>query len=69
MTTAEAINTLNARVCACGAPKVRRTAFCGACYAALPVTAQTALWRKIGRGFEEAYEAAVARLRADGLVK
>jgi hypothetical protein len=46
MTSGEAINILASRVCGCGQPKVRKTAF----------------WRRVGKGFEEAYEAAAGYL-------
>ncbi len=59
MTTEAAINALSAKVCRCGQPKPRRTAFCGSCYAQLTDELRRGLWRKIGRGFEAAYEAAV----------
>jgi hypothetical protein len=59
MTVAEGINVLLDRACRCGAAKLRKTAFCQACYGALPMRLRRALWRKLGRGFEEAYQAAV----------
>jgi hypothetical protein len=63
MTSAEAINTLAAKVCQCGQPKVRRTALSGACFAQLPGPIQRGLWHKIGRGFEAGYERAMEFLR------
>lgn len=58
MKASEAIRTLNARECVCGKPKVRKTAFCGTCYARLTEKLKQGLWQRIGRGFEQAYEAA-----------
>ncbi len=63
MTTSEAINLLASKVCDCGRPKRRRTAFCPRCYAALPQELKERLWDRIGKGFEAAYEAARAFLK------
>jgi hypothetical protein len=69
MTEAEAVKLLGQQLCACGAAKVRKTAFCGSCYHALPDELRQGLWRKIGKGFEAAYEAALAHLRTTWRIK
>jgi hypothetical protein len=63
MTQAEAIKVLNERVCQCGGGKARKTAFCGGCYCQLTQELRDSLWHRIGRGFEDGYEKAVAFLR------
>jgi hypothetical protein len=45
--------------CACGKDKKPGYAFCYGDYAALPDKMKRALWKRIGQGFEEAYEAAI----------
>ena len=42
----------------CRLPKETRNAFCMKCYRRLPKPLQSALWRRFGFGFEEAYAAA-----------
>jgi len=43
---------------ACGRGKQKNTGFCGHCYHRLPKEMQSALWRRFGEGFEEAFDAA-----------
>lgn len=50
---------LKGEECQCGRPKKRGRAVCTGCYYALEPHMQRALYRKIGNGFEEAYEEAV----------
>ncbi|GAH74320.1 unnamed protein product, partial [marine sediment metagenome] len=45
--------------CACGMQKEPRKSFCYGCYMALPRDMRRDLWKPIGEGYEEAYEAAV----------
>jgi hypothetical protein len=42
----------------CRLPKDAKNAFCMKCYRRLPKAMQSALWRRFGSGFEEAYTAA-----------
>lgn len=48
---------------ACNGTKKTRQTLCGRCYHALPKNMQMALYRYVGAGYEEAYEAAVKFLR------
>jgi hypothetical protein len=50
--------------CACGAPKQSRMSHCRGCYRSLPKAMQSALWRRFGEGYEEAFAASVEWLRA-----
>jgi hypothetical protein len=68
MTTAEAVKVLPSRICACGNPKVRKTAFCASCYGLLTHPLQQGLWHRIGKGFEAGYAAALAHLREEGRI-
>jgi hypothetical protein len=49
--------------CRCGATKypasTARQTFCGRCYFKLPKEMQQALYRRLGSGYAEAYDAAV----------
>ena len=56
------LRELAGTTCRCGATKRARNTFCAACYVALPPPMRRALYRPIGAGYEEAYEAAVAAL-------
>lgn len=51
-------NELMSKRCACGKRKYPRRSFCYADYTALPLELRRALWRRIGSGYEEAYEEA-----------
>jgi len=48
--------------CACGNPKQPSRSFCYRCYMALPGDMRRDLWKRLGEGYEEAYEAAVKYL-------
>ena len=53
-------------VCAaCGKQKTRRHSFCRRCYARLSIDMQTALYRRFGVGYEEAFRAGLAWLRGN----
>jgi hypothetical protein len=55
-------------VCRCGKPKARGNTFCRACYLSLPMDARTALYKKIGEGYEDAYQRACEMLdRSSGM--
>lgn len=45
-------------LCVCGAEKETRRSFCRSCYFRLPEAMRTALWKRIGHGYHEAYRAA-----------
>lgn len=49
----------------CDRWKRRGASFCYRDYKRLPVELQRALWRRIGRGYEKAFEAAFAWLAED----
>ena len=57
-TPADAVRILLAPRCVCHKAKKPRMAFCGDCFHGLPPAMQKALYRRIGSGFEEAYQAA-----------
>ena len=57
------VKLLSEEECLCGRTKKRGLAFCGWCYRALPAEHKMALYRKLGHGFEEACEEAVAWLQ------
>ncbi len=67
MTQREQIELLYSHRCACGGMKAKLNAFCRECYYALPAAKRRALYRRIPR-FGEAYEDAVAFLKARGAV-
>lgn len=48
---------------ACDGAKASMRTFCGACYRSLPPRMRTALYRRLGEGYESAYEEARAFLR------
>lgn len=54
--------TLKSDECQCDAYKQPGFAFCFKCYRRLPQEMQRALYRKIGAGFEAAYEEAYRHL-------
>lgn len=49
--------------CRCGARKRKGESFCGACYHRLPRQMQRSLYRRMGVGYEEAFDAAARLLR------
>ena len=49
---------LKSEECACGRPKNSGYSFCYRDYKSLPLAMQKALFRQVGNGYEEAYEAA-----------
>lgn len=60
MTVRELLQELGGLVCRCGRRKGARKTFCPTCFARLPRDLQRPLYRRIGEGYEEAYEAAAA---------
>lgn len=55
----ELVEELRGTSCVCGRAKASGNTFCGACYRRLPQDMRRALYRRLGRGYEEAYAAAV----------
>lgn len=55
--------------CRCGVPKQPRQTFCRKCYYALSRPEQKALYKLVGKGYEEAYQNAVRHLAALGRVE
>lgn len=56
---------LNSTTCECGRKKLSGNSFCLTCYRALPRSAQLALYRHVGEGYEEAHARARAILKGD----
>ncbi len=56
------IRELRGTICRCGKPKQPKQTFCRACYYALSPDIRTALYRRIGAGYEEAYYTATSEL-------
>jgi len=52
--------------CMCGRPKQSGRSFCYGCYKKLPPEVQKALYRKIGNGYEQAYDDAHTYLTREG---
>ncbi len=50
--------------CRCGANKQPRNTFCQRCFYTLPKEKRNDLYKRIGAGYEEAYEAACEFLNA-----
>jgi hypothetical protein len=49
--------------CRCGATKAHGHTFCGPCYYGLPLSLRRDLYKRIGEGYEEAYERACGVLQ------
>ena len=54
----------NSNQCYCGNKKKPKTTFCYPCYSLLPKDMQWALFKKLGDGYEEAYDQAVKYLES-----
>lgn len=63
------IRELDSEQCLCERPKWRGRSFCYNCYKSLPPDMQRALYRRIGEGYEEAYETAVKWLTEAGHIE
>ena len=57
------IQVLKSGRCACGHAKQSGMAFCYGCWLRLPTNIRQALYRKVGEGFETAYEVACSFLQ------
>ena len=60
------LKELQGNECVCGGFKKSGLSVCRECWAKLPPEMQQALYRRIGRGYEQAYEAAVEYLGVRG---
>ena len=69
MDTQKYTDALKSAVCACGEPKAGRQSFCKRCWRALPLSAQAALYDRLGQGYEAAYDAAVGMLKDMGRIQ
>jgi hypothetical protein len=56
------VRELAGTTCRCGRAKKARMTLCAHCYHLLPPPLRSALYRRIGEGYEEAVEAAVTAL-------
>ena len=59
------VNVMKSEKCQCENPKKRRYALCFNCWKKLPEYMQKALYRRLGFGFEKAYDKAVRCLNED----
>ena len=59
------VRELSGTTCRCGRTKKANQTFCSKCYYALPEAMRLALCRRLGSGYEEAYDEAVRELRGD----
>ena len=53
--------------CRCGALKRTKQPFCNTCYDKLPRQYQVALYKRLGEGFEEAYQRAAYQLEVQSV--
>lgn len=63
MSTEVALQELGGTQCRCGQFKRRGMSHCRRCYYALPMGMRSALYRKIGHGYEEAYAESLTYLQ------
>lgn len=69
-TKQELLDSLYSKTCpACGQRKREQQTFCGDCYHELPKRQQLALYRKFGRGYEQAVTDALNELDAEEFCK
>lgn len=59
------LKELRSEGCMCGKTKKSAFSFCWTCYQKLPADMQKALYRKMGKGYEQAYDAANAFLTGE----
>ena len=62
VTRADLVRELAGTRCRCGSSKTAKRTFCSRCYYSLPISNRNAIYRRIGRGYEEAYLEAVELL-------
>jgi hypothetical protein len=64
ISTEQAIADLGGTTCrGCGGTKRSRMSHCRKCFLKLPQVLRSALYRRVGRGYEEAYTESLAVLR------
>lgn len=63
------LKELRSTTCACEREKAPYRSFCARCFRALPGDLQRGLYRRMGDGYEEAYEAAFRWLQREGLIE
>lgn len=64
MDSTELIKSLMSEVCpACDKAKQKRKTFCNKCYFKLPKDQRTALYNRVGDGYEEAFADALKTLK------
>ncbi|MHC1726527.1 MAG: regulatory protein GemA [Syntrophobacteraceae bacterium] len=59
------VRELKGEGCQCGASKKSGYSFCWSCFSKLPEEMRKALYRKLGKGYEQAYDAAVVHLTGE----
>jgi hypothetical protein len=64
--TIAAVEALARRRCQCGAGKQPKRSFCGRCFARLPRELKERLYQPVGRGYEAAWQDALAYLQGGG---
>ena len=62
----ELIRKLRGTECVCGGSKQARMSHCRKCYWALPPEMRQAMYRLMGKGYEEAYKTSLAELKRIG---
>ena len=60
------VGELESEECFCGMPKVSGKSFCYRCFTALPHDMRRELYKRVGDGYEAAYDAAVKYLEEVG---
>jgi hypothetical protein len=63
------VTELAGSLCRCGREKKKGNTFCRLCYFSLPRILQLKLYRKVGNGYEEAYQEAVECLKEIKVLK
>ena len=63
MTRRECLLALVSKQCHCGSPKASGKSHCRTCYFRLPPQLQKSLYRRLGEGYEEAYNESLEVLR------
>ena len=53
---------LQGKECQCGKPKQPKKSFCPSCYKKLPLNLQSDIYKRIGEGYQEAFDASVEYL-------
>lgn len=59
------VRELKGEGCQCGASKKSGYSFCWSCFKSLPEEMRKSLYRKLGKGYEQAYDAAIVHLTGE----